>query len=212
MNLELLFEGWKHSSNKTLYDMAVSHTNRTIAEHIRQDFSHFHVVSFNESTGRVIRKFTETGYADWSCWAQAQAWLVAGLTIAYRYTKSDYILKYAEGVADYFIRNSPEDGIPFWDFDVPHTQGYQPRDSSAASIAASGLVELFGFTKNQKYLNAFNKIMDNLSSDKYRADGRLEYKIPALFVNGTTDYKRHDFDTALIFGDYYYMKSLAHYL
>ena len=81
MNLELLFEGCKYSGNKILYDMAVSHTNTTIKEHIRQDYTHFHVVSFNETTGHVIRKNTATGYADWSCWSQSEAWLIAGLTI-----------------------------------------------------------------------------------------------------------------------------------
>ncbi|CAG2177725.1 unnamed protein product [Oppiella nova] len=186
MNLELLFEGWKHSGNKTLYDMAVSHTNVTIREHLRKDYSHFHVVSFNPSNGQVIRKYTATGYADWSCWSQGQAWLVAGLTIAYRYTKADYILKAAEGVSNYFIDKAPADGIPLWDFDVPHdpSHPYIHRDSSAASIAASGLIELFGFTNNTKYLNAFNKIMDSLNSNQYRADGKPVYKIPALIVNG----------------------------
>ena len=193
--------------------MAVSHTNRTIKEHLRSNFSHFHVVSFNETTGRVIRKYTAAGYADWSSWSQSQAWLVAGLTIAYRYTKSDYILKAAEGVANYFIDHSPSDAIPLWDFDVPqdNKHPYIPRDSSAASIAASGLIELFGFTNNKKYLNAFNKIIETLLSDKYRADGKHEYKIPALIVNGTADYKSKDYDRALIFGDYYLMKSLTYF-
>ena len=85
--------------------MAVSHTNRTIKEHLRADYTHFHVVSFNESTGAVIQKYTATGYADWSCWSQGQAWLVAGLTLAYRYTKADYILKAAEGVSNYYHKD-----------------------------------------------------------------------------------------------------------
>lgn len=214
MNLELLFEASELSSNRTLYEIAVSHINRTIEEHLRPDFSHYHVVAFNETTGHVIRKFTATGYADWSCWSQGQAWLIAGLTIAYRFTRSDYILKAAEGVTNYLIDRSPSDAIPFWDFDVPHDQNhrYIPRDSSSASIAASGINELFGFTGNPKYLNAFNKIMENLFSEKYRADSKLEYRIPALLVNGTADYKRGDYDRALIFGDYYFVKSLAHYL
>ncbi|XP_054163822.1 unsaturated glucuronyl hydrolase-like [Oppia nitens] len=212
MNLELLFEGWKHSGNETLYDMAVSHINVTLKEHLRSDYSHYHVVSFNESNGRVIRKFTAMGYADWSCWSQGQAWLVAGLTIAYRYTKADYILKAAQGVSNYFIDHLADDGIAHWDFSVPHDpqHRYIPRDTAAASIAANGLIELYSYTKNEKYLNAFNKIMNSLNTSKYKADGNRDYKIPALLVNGSTDAHLHD--SALIFGDYYYVKAFRYVL
>ncbi len=47
--------------------MALSHTNKTIEEHIRSDYSHYDVVSFNETDGEVILKYTAQGYADWSC-------------------------------------------------------------------------------------------------------------------------------------------------
>ncbi|CAG2183509.1 unnamed protein product, partial [Oppiella nova] len=50
MNLELLFEAWRISGNKTLYDMAVSHTNRTIIEHLRKDYSYYQVIKYNETT------------------------------------------------------------------------------------------------------------------------------------------------------------------
>jgi hypothetical protein len=54
MNLELLFRGWQITGNKTYYDMAVSHANRTIKEHIRADNSSFQVVEFNSTTGLQI--------------------------------------------------------------------------------------------------------------------------------------------------------------
>ncbi|XP_054163821.1 unsaturated glucuronyl hydrolase-like [Oppia nitens] len=179
MDLEVLFEGWRISKNKTLLDMAVSHTIQTIKYHLREDYSHYQAVAFSDTNATIIRKFTAQGYADWSCWAQSQAWLVTGFTIAYRYSKLDYILNAAEGVSNYFIDNSPPDGIPYWDFDVPHDSNhtYIPRDSSAASIAASGLIELYGYTNNTKYLNAFNKIINSLYSDNYRADAVFQVAI-----------------------------------
>ncbi|CAG2110229.1 unnamed protein product [Medioppia subpectinata] len=214
MNLELLFEGSRLSGNKTLYDMAVSHTNVTIREHLRADYSHYQVVMFNETSGHVMKKYTVDGYADHSCWSQAQGWLVSGLTTAYRYTRAEYILRAAEGVAKYFIDKSPADGIPYWDYDVPHDSNhtYIPRDSSAAATAASGLIELYEFTKNDKYLIGFKRIMESLNGDRYRADAKPEYKIPALFLNGTTSFKKSIYDTAMIFGDYYYVKSFKYYL
>jgi hypothetical protein len=51
INLKLLFKGWQITGNKTYYDMAVSHTNRTIKEHIRSDYSSYQCVIFNATTG-----------------------------------------------------------------------------------------------------------------------------------------------------------------
>jgi len=54
MNLELLFKGWQLTGNKTYYDMAVSHTNHTIKEHIRSDNSSYQCVIFNSTSGLII--------------------------------------------------------------------------------------------------------------------------------------------------------------
>jgi uncharacterized protein YyaL (SSP411 family) len=214
MNLELLFRGWQITGNKTLYDIAVSHANRTIKEHLRKDYSSYHVVAFNETDGTVVRKYTVQGYADWSCWSRGQAWLINGFTTTYRYTKMSHILEAAENVSNYYIDNLPEDGIAYWDFNVPHDKySYIPRDSSSASIAASGFFELYGHTKKEKYLKAAQLIMDSLSSPKYRADGHPEYKIPALIANGTAggpNAHKGSYDLSIIFGDYYYAKSFQY--
>ncbi len=99
-------------------------------------------------------------------------------------------------------------------FKVPHDKySYTPRDSSSASIAASGLFELYEHTKIEKYLKAAQLIMDSLSSAKYRTDGHPEYKIPALIANGTLggpNAHKGFYDLSIIFGDYYYIKALQH--
>ncbi len=214
MNLELLFRGWQITGNWTLYDMAVSHANRTIEEHVRSDHSSYHVVAFNETDGTVIDKYTAQGYSNSSCWSRGQAWLVNGFTTTYRFTNSNHILEAAENVSNYYIDNLPEDGIAYWDFNVPHDNySYIPRDSSSAAVAASGLFELYGYTKNEKYLKAAQRIMDSLSSAKYRADGHPEYKLPALLVNGTIagpNAEKGESDLALPYGDYYFIKALHH--
>ena len=211
MNLELLFKGYELTGNKTLYDMAVSHANRTSEEHVRKDFSSFQFVDFNNKTGEVIRRFTKQGYNDNSTWSRGQAWLINGYTTIYRYTKSSHFLELVENLSNYYISHMPEDGIAPWDFDVPKEKyHYIPRDTSAAAIAASGLFELYGFTKNQTYLKTATKIMESLSSDKYRADGKPVYKLPALLANGTTAGPNGAYnksDLSIIYGDYYFIKS-----
>jgi hypothetical protein len=44
-------------------------------------------------------------------------------------------------VSDYYVAHLPSDHVPYWDFSVTGQQG-EPRDTSAAAVAASGLLEL----------------------------------------------------------------------
>ena len=214
MNLDLLFKASEMTGNKTLYNIAVSHANRTIETHIRKDYSSFHIVDFNNKTGEIIRQYQGQGYNDSSCWARGQAWLINGFTTTYRFTKSEHFLETAEKLSDYYISHLPEDGIAPWDFDVPTTKfSYIPRDTSSAAIAASGLFELYTFTKNETYLKTANKIVESLSSDKYRADGKPSYKLPSLIVNATItgpNAAKDSSDVALTYADYYFIKTFQH--
>ena len=212
MNLELLFEASNQTNNQTLYNIAWQHANRTMYEHFRDDNSTYHVVEYNETDGSVIRKYTAQGYADWSTWARGQSWAIAGFTIAYRYTKYQPFLDKAIGAANYFLTHLPSstDLVTYWDFDAPHnsTLPYQPRDTSAAAIFASGLVELSQYAPTpdikNRFLTSAIEIIDQLSSPTYAIYGNKEYKLPALLANGTMGpYPNSGYDVALAYGDYY---------
>ena len=72
------------------------------------------------------------------------------------------LLKAATATADFYIENSCTDGVPAWDTGAPqlHRLGnylakrsnpkndFEPVDSSAAAIAAQGLVRLGNYLKN----------------------------------------------------------------
>jgi hypothetical protein len=72
-------------------------------------------------------------------------------------------LKAAKASADFFIENTPADGIPYWDTGAPglHKLGdylsrpadpfnqYEPVDSSAAAITAQGLLRLGRYLKER---------------------------------------------------------------
>lgn len=216
MNLELLFKAYEISKNKTFIEIATSHTNRTIKEHLRPDFSSFHVVDFDPTTGKAKRKYTKQGYSDSSCWSRGQAWLITGFTRAYTHTKMEHFLEAAKNVAKYFIEHLPEDGIAPWDFSVPHDAKhvYIPRDTSASAIAAVGLFELFSHSKNQLHLKAARKIVESLSSTKYKIEGHPEYRLPALLANSTIMGPNGDpgkSDLSLIYTDYYYLQALIYW-
>lgn len=214
MNLELLFQASLLTGNKTLYSMGVSHANRTLHEHIRADGSSFHVVNFNPTNGQVISKFTRQGYSNSSCWSRGQAWLLNGFATTYHFTKMDIFLRASIKLADYFLDHSPEDGVPPWDFDVPHSKyAYIPRDASAGAVAAVGLFELYGHTQKPQYLKAAHRIVASLSSEKYLANGHASYRLPALLANSTIAGPNGDHeksDVALIYADYYMLKALKY--
>ncbi len=106
--------------------------------------------------------------------------------------------------------------ITYWDYDAPHnsTIPYQPRDTSAAAIFASALVELSQYAptselKNQFLTNA-KAIVDQLSGPKYMIYGNKDYKLPALLANGTTAKgPTAPYDAALAYGDYYLTQAIV---
>ena len=121
--------------NCTFTEMAVSHADRTIANHFRSNYSSFHVVDYNPMNGSVLGKLTwqvkgnifcgillnPQGYANWSSWARGQAWGLYGFTMMYRWTGEERFLTHARRIATFILSSPkvPSDGIPFWDYDVP---------------------------------------------------------------------------------------------
>lgn len=177
MNLELLFEATRLSGDSTYYNIAVSHADKTLENHFREDGSSYHVVDYNPETGEVLKRCTAQGYSDESAWARGQAWAIYGYTMCYRYTHSPVYLKQAKKVYEFIFTNSnlPEDLIPYWDFDALNIPN-ELRDASAATIMASALYELSVFSNNKEYKETADKIMETLSSPAYRAEiGKNHY-------------------------------------
>lgn len=212
MNLDLMFTATTLSGNQTYAEMAISHAERTIENHFRaNDQGIFHVVAYDENTGAVRRKFNYQGYADDSTWARGLAWVVHGYATTYEHTKNPTFLAYAEKAAEYFVEHLPDDWIPYYDFDCPYTETYQPRDTSAAAITSHALLKLFRFTNNIKYFQQAENMLEALISPNYRADGRSAYKIPAILVNGTVHFNAGNFNTAIIYGDMYFLEAIDMY-
>jgi len=208
MNLELLFEASKLTGDDSYRKIAIQHANTTLKNHFRKDNSCYHVVGYDTITGKVKSKNTHQGFSDSSSWARGQAWAVYGFTMAYRFTQDKKYLKQAEATAQFFInhKNMPEDGIPFWDFDVP-TIPNTYRDASAATIMASALIELYTFTKKDIYLNYSNKVIHSLSSNQYLLNSAV--KGPFILNHCTGDWsKKAELDEPIVYGDYYFLEAL----
>lgn len=211
MNLELLLWAARQGGPARLRDIAVSHANHTLANHFREDASSFHLVDYDPQSGEVLKKQTVQGYADHSAWARGQAWGLYGYTVLYRETRDGAYLDRARRIAELIRQhpNLPEDKIPYWDFNAPNLPNAL-RDTSAAAIMASALLELCDFVDRDS-ATAFEELATRqlraLSSPTYRAKRGENHGF--LLMHGVGHLpERHEIDVALIYGDYYFLEAL----
>lgn len=209
MNLELLFEATKFTGDSSFYKIAISHADNTIKNHFRTDFSSYHVIDYDTTqNGKVLQKLTAQGYANESAWARGQAWALYGYTMCFRETKKQTYLAQADGIANFILSSkiTPEDGIPYWDYNDPKIPNVS-RDASAASITASALYELAKYSKNGKqYKAAADKILLSLST-KYISKPGDNYGFILEHSTGHLPAKS-EIDVPINYADYYYLEAL----
>jgi hypothetical protein len=146
-----------------------------------------HESIFNINDGNYRCPNAQQGFSGFTTWTRGLAWAMIGFPeqLEYLATVADedlepyggreeleaVYLKAAKATCDFFIANTAQDGIPYWDTGAPqiHKLGdytervsdpynhYEPIDSSAAAIGAQGLLRL------AKYLEG----KDNAGAKKY---------------------------------------------
>jgi unsaturated chondroitin disaccharide hydrolase len=212
LNLELLFWSAENGGSKRLREIAIRHAETTMKNHFRPDGSTYHVIAYDTLNGTVVARNTHQGYADESVWARGQAWAIYGFTMTYRFTHDKRFLQTAQHAADYFIGHLPADNVPYWDFKAPGIPS-EPRDVSAAAIAASALFELstYGETDAQKngYSDAAKRILQSLCSAAYLAEGTPSHGVLNHAVGNLP--AKSEIDVSIIYGDYYFVEALLRY-
>lgn len=211
MNLELLTWASKASGDSRFHDIAVTHANTTAENHFRDDYSSYHVVSYDTITGVPHIKMTHQGYADESAWARGQAWALYGYTMMARETGNPDYLAQARHIAFFLMThpNMPADKVPYWDYnapDIPNT----PRDASAAAIMASALIELSQIDKSgeaEKYLDFAKQQVRSLSSPEYLAEKGTNCYFILKHSTGHLP-GNSEVDVPLSYADYYYVEAL----
>ncbi|KAF7353694.1 Glycoside hydrolase family 88 protein [Mycena venus] len=221
MNLEILWVSNDHTPNATLVNIAMTHADTTMKNHIRSDGSTWHVVEYNSTTGDVIRKRTEQGFADnrlvlaspvvfsWLLYTHiargvgGQAWAIYGFANMYKRSKQPRYLTTAQNLATYFLDNLPSDGIVPWDFNAPLVPAPRPADSSAATIAANGLLLMATLDpdNSSKWTNAALNLLNKITTLAWRPSWQ------SLLSNGTVNKPANNFLTGIVYGDYYYIKA-----
>jgi len=146
-----------------------------------------HEAIFNTNDGNFRCPNSQQGYSPFSTWTRGLAWAMLGfaeeLEFIGNHPARPVFLKAAKATCDFYIENTPADGIPYWDTGAPdlHKLGsyndrpadpfnaFEPVDSSAAAIAAQGLLRLGKHLKKEgaRYWQAGLTVLDTLLDEPY---------------------------------------------
>ena len=215
LNLPLLYWASVETGDDKYREIAEKHIHTAVANVIREDYSTWHTFFFNMETGEPDHGATCQGYRDGSAWARGQAWGVYGLALAYKCTgRKDYIELFRH-VTEYFLTHLPKDLVPYWDLEFTDGDD-QPRDSSSASIAVCGMLEM------SKYLEAeeaehYRQIAARIMKSLYDNYAVKDMETSNGLVLHSTYSNRSPYNTCNhcgvdecnAWGDYFYMEALT---
>lgn len=162
-----------------------------------------HESVFNTNDGRFRCPNAQQGYSGFTTWTRGLAWAMAGFPEQLEYLdtlnpdqlsaleiEADIVANFtkaAKATCDFFIDNTPTDGIPYWDTGAPglaHMGDYlsrpsdpyndhEPIDSSSAAIGSQGLLRLGRYLKSHndpdadRYWQAGLTVLDHLFDEPY---------------------------------------------
>lgn len=205
MNVGIIYYAAQQARDQHLYEIALQHCLTTRKYLVRGDGSTSHEGLFDLDTGAFLRQSTQQGWRTDSCWARGQAWALYGFTTAYGYTHEPCFLDTARACADYYLSHVPKHGVPPNDFDEPEPAC--PYESSAAAIAASGLLDLARVSGNAKYQDGALRILETLTGPGFLADpvagweGLLKH---GIYHTG----KGLGVDESVMWGDYFFLEAV----
>ncbi len=163
-----------------------------------------HEAIFNTNDGNFRCPNSQQGYTGFSTWTRGLAWAMLGFSeeLELLETLSDkdlesfggkneiekMMLKAAKATCDFYIENTPVDGIPYWDTGAPNLyklgdylkkpadpyNEFEPVDSSAAAIGSQGLLRLGKYltekgekVAGEKYWHAGLTVINTLLNSPY---------------------------------------------
>jgi unsaturated chondroitin disaccharide hydrolase len=213
MNMPLLYRASEESGNPKFREMAVRHTNTTLANFVRSDDSVYHAYRFDVATGAPDRPENYCGHSVESHWARGNTWAMYGFALAYRHGGDPAHLDASLRVTRKFIECLGQDVVPVWDFRL--SPGYPPlKDSSAGAIAICAIQELESLGHAEPaMIHVKNEMLAKLLSPEYfDADPSVRGVLRLGEVGDSYDANRrlyHAKNAYTSFGDYYLMQAVA---
>jgi unsaturated chondroitin disaccharide hydrolase len=161
-----------------------------------------HESVFNVNDGNYRCPNSQQGYSAFTTWTRGLAWAMCGFAelleflsilpdeelelLGGRDAVCGPMLRAAQATCDFYVANVPTDGVPYWDTGAPDLapedwdrpsdpfNGREPVDSSAAAIAAQGLLRLGHHLQGraaageaEKYWQAGLTVLSTLLGDPY---------------------------------------------
>jgi len=163
-----------------------------------------HESIFNVKDGNFRCPNSQQGYSGFTTWTRGLAWAMCGFSEELEYLDAineeeletfsgeedlvSLMLKAAKATCDFYIDNTPADGVPYWDTGAPGLDklgdylskpadpfnDHEPVDSSAAAIAAQGLLRLGNYLHQKgeevtasRYLQAGLTILHTIFDELY---------------------------------------------
>jgi len=186
-------------------NVATAHADTMLADNIRPDGSVVHVMAYDPASGQKLGPEVGQGYSKQSSWARGTGWAIYGYALSGMYTNNPRYIEAAEKVADFMMANLPPDGVPRADLLAPPEDSDCVMDSSAAAIAAGGMLLLEKLTKNPRRREDALKLLEALQSTCVAGVDE-----EALLLHGNVGYHRPlSKDIPLIYGDFFYLEALC---
>ena len=172
----------------SLLDRLLNHARATATYNARHGGGVVHEAIFNVNDGNFRCPSSQQGFSPFTTWTRGLAWAMCGFAEQLEFLDAvgegrDRALfeKSARATCDFYIANTPTDGIPYWDTGAPllHKLGdyldrpadpfndFEPVDSSAATIAAQGLLRLGRHLKSKRYWQAGLTVLNTLFDEPY---------------------------------------------
>jgi unsaturated chondroitin disaccharide hydrolase len=215
MNVPLIFHAANLSGDADLRRIAAAHCRTTRDTLVRGDGSTAHEGLFDLATGKFLRQTTHQGLRDDSRWARGLAWSLYGYSKVYAASGMEEFLAVAQRNADFWISHLPADKVPYWDFDadlsLPPPWGAQ-KESSAAAIAASGLLDLARQTRAPEQADRYRRtaleMLDALVAPEYLAVDTPGWE--GILKHGVYHTGRNlGVDESVMWGEFFFVEALT---
>jgi unsaturated chondroitin disaccharide hydrolase len=215
MNVPIIFYAARETGDAELRRVATAHCRTTRDCLVRENGSTAHEGLFDTETGDFLSQTTHQGLRGDSSWARGLAWSLYGYSQVYGLTGEEEFLEVAERNAEFWLLNLPTDRVSYWDFDADLSQpapwGAQ-KDSSAAAIAASGLLDLAGHTRSDAqaitYRTTALAMLDALVTPEYL--GRETEGWEGILKHGVYHTEKNlGVDESVMWGEFFFVEALT---
>lgn len=148
-----------------------------------------HESLFNVNDGNFRCPNSQQGYSPFSTWTRGLAWAICGFAEQLEFLKAieddeitPPLLRACQATCDFYIEHATAaDGIPYWDTGAPNLyklgdwqeepadpfNDHEPVDSSAAAIAAQGLLRFGHYLNDPRYWQAGLTVLAALFDEPY---------------------------------------------